>query len=99
MNDRERIAAIVAGRWPAGQCHYCHILDERIDGDRIRWIDQRRNVCSRCVRAFHAEIDRAIARMLRPKRKMTPAEVHELIRRKKRGNRAGAGSRRKSGVA
>jgi hypothetical protein len=101
VTERERMAANLAARWPDGQCHYCLITAEHVDGDRIWWTNRRRNVCSRsqCVRRFWADVARAEQAVLRPRRKLTPAEVHARILAKRRGSRAASRSRRKGNAA
>lgn len=100
----ERAAVLVASSWPAGVCHFCGLTEEHVDGDRVRWFNTSRTVCSQpgCIRQFGFEIDRWELRHRRP-RKLSPADVHELIReeakRKRRQYREAAKARRKGRVA
>lgn len=87
--ERSAIAVKLARDWPEGICRYCAIAEERVDGDRIRWLGRRRTVCNQpgCVRKFGLDIDRAEKADRRAKRKRTPAEIHELILDEKRRKR------------
>jgi len=97
-------AAFVSMNWTADECHYCGITDAEVDGDRVRWFNASRTVCSQpgCISQFDVEIARFEQRHRRP-RKLSPAEVHELIReeakRKRRQYREAAKARRKGRVA
>ena len=97
---REWMADAIAASWPAGICHFCGIPDERVDGDRIRWVDSRRAVCSQpgCVRRFGSEVEKAL-HAARPKRKRSPAEVHALILEERRRKRREYRLRRKGRAA
>lgn len=101
MTERAQLAARIAGRWPAGVCHFCGIRDEQVDGDRIRWINDERSVCSQvgCVRQFNAEIGRAAFAGQRKPRKRTPADISELKEQERRQRAAAARARRKGRVA
>jgi hypothetical protein len=99
-----RAAAVLVRQWPAGVCHFCAITDAEVDGDRVRWLDTWRTVCSQpgCIRQFEAAVAQWEFAHRGP-RKMSPAEVHELIRekakRKRRQYREAAKARRKGRVA
>ena len=90
MTDRERVAARLVSRWVSGQCRFCLITDEHVDGDRIRWAGSQRNVCSRsqCMRRFQDEVTRELGRVERAvQRKRTPAEIHALKLEERRAKR------------
>lgn len=89
MTAREQVEEAAAAAWPRGVCHFCEVEEDRVDGDRIRWLRVERNVCSQpgCIRAFSAVVERALARLTRRPRKLSPGQVHELILEKERKKR------------
>ena len=78
-----------------GTCRYCGCTDldgcRLPDGETCCWIDATRTVCSNpsCIRAHEAEKARARQTFRQVTRKLTPAEVHELIRNRGRKPRKG----------
>jgi hypothetical protein len=91
----------VTRSWPSGVCHFCGVLDEQVDGDRIRWADAHRSVCNQpgCLRRFRIEVDREGQRLRAANRRRTPAEVHEQIMKERRERRTAARARRKAKAA
>jgi hypothetical protein len=89
MIDRVVVQENVAQAWPAGVCHYCGIADAAVDGDRVCWLGRQRNVCNRvgCVRRFSADVNARVRALDRPKRKRTPAEIHEIKIEERRARR------------
>lgn len=96
-------ADFVAMNWTPGMCHFCGITDAEVDGDRVRWFNAWRTVCSKpgCIRQFDAEVARWERRHRAPRR-LNSAEVHELIReetkQKRKQYREAAKARRKGRV-
>lgn len=78
--ERQAAAAAVARDWPEGVCHFCGVTAEQVDGDRIRWLGQRRTVCSQpgCVRRLWLAVDQEERRTHQARRKRTPADIHQL---------------------
>ena len=74
-----------------GKCRHCGSTDHNPcrleDGEPCSWIDATRTVCSRpaCILAEQARKAQAEEAYRQSTRKLTPAEVHELI--KNRGRR------------
>lgn len=72
----------------SGKCRFCGMTAEapRLDrdGEELGWFDRQRTCCSddKCVAQLAALSCRRPAR-----RKLTPAEVHEQIRRRGRSPR------------
>jgi len=81
-----------------GVCRFCHCTESNActlpTGDPCSWFDCERTVCSNpaCITAFQALQARQQFLHRQATRKKTPAEIHELIRR--RGRKA-----RKHGAA
>ena len=76
-----------------GVCRFCGITDEQIDGDRVRWLGESRTVCSKpaCIRAHYAAVDRRKSEHRQRTRKLSPAEIHALILKKRKRSRQGRG--------
>ena len=72
----------------SGRCRFCGMTAEapRLDrdGEELGWFDRQRTCCSddKCVAQMAAQCRRPVRR-----KKMTPAEVHEQIKRRGRGAR------------
>lgn len=100
--NRASAAALLTRHWVAGVCHFCGVGEDEIDGDRLRWYDGSRAVCSRpgCIRQFADLVDRAAQPVPRPRR-LSPGEVHARImeerRRKRKQYREAAKARRSAG--
>lgn len=86
----------------SGVCRFCHCTEATPCstppcGEPCAWANRSRTVCTapNCMRAWgelkqRAELQRRLAN-----RKRTPAQIHDLIMRKKRGNR---GQRKLKGI-
>ena len=100
MNE---FAVWVTRDWREGVCHFCGIRDEQVDGDRIRWYDAKRRICSQpgCVRRFQIAVEQEAHRLRRLRRtgKRTPAQVHEQILEERKARRRAARLRRKGKAA
>lgn len=78
-----------------GICRFCKCTEESPCGvppcgEPCAWANRERDVCTNptCLIRWADERRAQEARSRAAKRKRTPAEIHELILRKKRGNRA-----------
>lgn len=82
----------------AGVCRYCHVTDDQVDGDRLRWHDAERTCCSQyaCVKQYERAAQ--ITRDFRPRRR-SPAEVHQQIVAEHRERRRRARARTKGRAA
>lgn len=76
----------------SGVCRFCRCTESNPCstppcGEPCAWVDANRTVCSNpsCLRAWGDLKRRADFERKRRLRKRTPAEIHELIMRKKRG--------------
>ncbi len=85
-----------------GVCRFCACTEETPCstppcGEPCAWADRGRTVCSapRCLAAWARAKRMAEAERGRLNRKKTPAEIHELIMRRKRGR---SGERRLKGL-
>jgi len=73
-----------------GVCRFCHCTESNActlpNGDPCSWFDLNRTVCNSpaCITAYHALIARQKFAQKQATRKRTPAEIHELIRRRGR---------------
>lgn len=81
-----------------GVCRHCHCTEDRAcllqtgGGETCSWTDRTRLVCNApaCVKAEAARV--ATVKASRPRR-LSPAEVHQLIVGRGRKSRASKGSR------
>jgi hypothetical protein len=93
----------VTRNWPEGVCHFCDVEDAQVDGDHVRWLSTKRNVCNHpgCQRKLQVEVDREQKRQRASRRsgKRTPAEVHQQIMQERRARRAASRARRKAKAA
>jgi hypothetical protein len=74
---------------PAGVCQFCKITDAEVDGDRISWLNDKRNCCNGagCVRAYNAKARDRAADLARATRKRTPAEIDALKKEERAARR------------
>jgi hypothetical protein len=77
-----------------GTCQFCGDTDDedrggQIDGDRFRWLTDRRNCCSRfeCERAWAAKVKKEKEEIARRRRKRTPAEIEDLKKQERAARR------------
>lgn len=98
MNERERAIAVLTAAWVRGECHYCHVRDAEVDGDKIAWFRPERDLCNQygCRRRFESAVMQVQIRMA-PRRppKRTPAEIHELKMQERRDARRRSRARKR----
>jgi hypothetical protein len=72
-----------------GECRFCGITDAEIDGDRFRWLNNRRDCCANpaCVAARERKAKEARETQARMNRKRTPAEIEDLKRQERAARR------------
>ncbi len=78
-----------------GECRFCGVTEDKIDGDKLCWLGPSRTVCNKpgCVRAHYADRDRMAVLARKANRKRTPAEIHAIklqeARDRRKRNRKG----------
>lgn len=79
-----------------GRCRQCGCSEDSLctlpNGEPCSWYDAERTVCTApaCILALGREQGRMQAARDRRNKKKTPAEIHALILRKRRGKRGAA---------
>ncbi len=78
-----------------GTCRFCGCNGDSCNlpsGDKCMWLGPSRTVCTNpaCMSAHFAEVARKKAEIRKLTRRPNSAQIHELIRRKKRGKKGRA---------